>query len=88
MALLAQSTGVPVLVCCETYKFTERVQTDSFVYNELSDPDNLVRINSSSSQALGKLFVGRCSHFQISVYSQGVRDRFSGGNHRVPVVHR
>ncbi len=55
MALLAQSAGVPVLVCCETYKFTERVQTDSFVYNELSDPDNLVRINSSTSTALGQL---------------------------------
>ena len=54
VALLAQSVGVPVLVCCETYKFTERVQTDSFVYNELSDPDNLVRINSSSSPALGE----------------------------------
>ena len=32
-----------MVVCCETYKFTERVQTDSFVYNELSDPDDLVQ---------------------------------------------
>ena len=35
MALVAKSHNVPVLVCCETYKFTERVQTDSFVFNEL-----------------------------------------------------
>ena len=35
VALLAHCYNVPVLVCCETHKFCERVQTDSFVYNEL-----------------------------------------------------
>lgn len=35
IALMAQAYNVPVLVCCETYKFCERVQTDSFVSNEL-----------------------------------------------------
>lgn len=35
VALLAHSCNVPVLVCCETHKFCERVQTDSVVYNEL-----------------------------------------------------
>ncbi|KAL7987135.1 hypothetical protein Chor_006054, partial [Crotalus horridus] len=29
-------------VCCETYKFCDRVQTDSFVSNELDDPDDLI----------------------------------------------
>jgi len=42
VALLASAHNKPVLVCCETYKFTSRVQTDSFVYNELSDPSDLV----------------------------------------------
>ena len=42
VALVAKSCNVPVLVCCETYKFSERVQTDSFVFNELGDPDDLV----------------------------------------------
>jgi len=42
VSLLAKSCNKPVVVCCETFKFTERVQTDSFVYNELSDPDDLV----------------------------------------------
>lgn len=42
VALIAKSANVPVLVCCETYKFSERVQTDSFVFNELGDPDDLV----------------------------------------------
>ena len=37
VALVANSYNVPVLVCCETYKFCERVQTDAFVYNELGN---------------------------------------------------
>lgn len=35
LALVARARNVPVLVCCETYKFCERVQTDAFVSNEL-----------------------------------------------------
>lgn len=35
IALIAKSYNVPVLVCCETHKFSERVQTDAFVYNEI-----------------------------------------------------
>jgi len=42
VAMIAKAQNVPVLVCCETYKFSERVQTDSFVFNELGDPDDLV----------------------------------------------
>ncbi|XP_072490132.1 translation initiation factor eIF2B subunit delta isoform X2 [Notamacropus eugenii] len=42
LALVARAYNVPVLVCCETYKFCERVQTDAFVSNELDDPDDLL----------------------------------------------
>lgn len=35
VAMVAKAHNVPVLICCETYKFCERVQTDSFVFNEL-----------------------------------------------------
>ncbi|XP_074656252.1 translation initiation factor eIF2B subunit delta-like [Tubulanus polymorphus] len=42
ISLVAKSYNVPVIVCCETYKFCERVQTDSFVSNELGDPNDLV----------------------------------------------
>uniref|UniRef100_A0A2M4AEM9 Translation initiation factor eIF2B subunit delta n=1 Tax=Anopheles triannulatus TaxID=58253 RepID=A0A2M4AEM9_9DIPT len=42
IALVAKAYNVPVLVCCETHKFTERVQTDAFVYNELGNPYDLV----------------------------------------------
>ena len=35
VSLVAKRSNVPVLVCCETYKFCDRVQTDAFVFNEL-----------------------------------------------------
>ncbi|KAL1966879.1 hypothetical protein VTN77DRAFT_3844 [Rasamsonia byssochlamydoides] len=33
---------VPVIVCCETVKFTDRVALDSIVVNEIADADELV----------------------------------------------
>jgi translation initiation factor eIF-2B subunit delta len=42
VAIAARYFNIPVLVACETYKFTERVQLDSFVFNELSNPEDLV----------------------------------------------
>lgn len=36
-------SNVPVMVVCETIKFSERVQLDSFVFNELGDPDELLK---------------------------------------------
>jgi translation initiation factor eIF-2B subunit delta len=39
---MAHDKRVPVIACCETYKFSDRVQLDSFVQNELGDPDDLV----------------------------------------------
>uniref|UniRef100_A0A671V6S3 Translation initiation factor eIF2B subunit delta n=1 Tax=Sparus aurata TaxID=8175 RepID=A0A671V6S3_SPAAU len=50
IALVAKAFNVPVLVCCETYKFCERVQTDSFVSNELDDPDDLIVTRTGTTQ--------------------------------------
>lgn len=41
VALLAHYYNVPVLVCCETHKFSERVQTDAIVYNEMGKPSSV-----------------------------------------------
>lgn len=48
-ALLAMSAKersggaeIPVIVCCETVKFTDRVALDSIVVNEIADADELV----------------------------------------------
>jgi len=35
VAMMAKQHSVPVVVCCETYKFSETVQLDSFTKNEL-----------------------------------------------------
>ncbi|CAM5098030.1 unnamed protein product [Eretmochelys imbricata] len=50
IALVSKAYNVPVLVCCETYKFCERVQTDSFVSNELDDPDDLIMPGKGGAQ--------------------------------------
>ncbi|XP_043284894.1 translation initiation factor eIF-2B subunit delta [Venturia canescens] len=41
VSLMAKSFNIPVLVACETHKTCERVQTDSIVYNEIANPDEL-----------------------------------------------
>nr|KYP55837.1 Translation initiation factor eIF-2B subunit delta [Cajanus cajan] len=38
VAMVAHAYGVPVLICCEAYKFHKRVQLDSICSNELGDP--------------------------------------------------
>ncbi|XP_029725705.2 translation initiation factor eIF-2B subunit delta [Aedes albopictus] len=49
IAMVAKSYNVPVLVCCETHKFSERVQTDAFVYNEIGNPNDLI-LNSGTRE--------------------------------------
>lgn len=45
VGMMAKSFNVPFLVCCETYKFHERVQEDSMCFNELGDPEDLVDVH-------------------------------------------
>jgi len=56
VAMVASAYNVPVIVCCETYKFCERVQIDSICFNELGDPDELIATtaedNSGRTEAL------------------------------------
>ncbi|XP_057967349.1 uncharacterized protein LOC131157309 [Malania oleifera] len=44
VAMVAHAFRVPVLVCCEAYKFHERVQFDSICSNELGDPDTISKV--------------------------------------------
>ncbi|KAJ5107188.1 translation initiation factor eIF-2B subunit delta [Penicillium angulare] len=43
----AGGVEVPVIVCCETVKFTDRVALDSIVVNEIADADELVSANAA-----------------------------------------
>ncbi|KGN63792.1 translation initiation factor eIF-2B subunit delta [Cucumis sativus] len=44
VAMVANAFHVPVLICCEAYKFHERVQLDSICFNELGDPDAISKV--------------------------------------------
>ena len=48
VAMAAKANGQPVMVCCESYKFCEKVTTDSVVMNELGDPETLVPIHTDT----------------------------------------
>jgi translation initiation factor eIF-2B subunit delta len=37
VTMMAYEFQVPVIVCCETYKFSDSVRLDSFVWNEIGD---------------------------------------------------
>ncbi|KAJ7638585.1 eukaryotic translation initiation factor 2B delta subunit [Roridomyces roridus] len=47
VAMMAQQHSVPVLVCCETYKFSEGVMLDGFGKNELA-PSHLFQTDAAS----------------------------------------
>ena len=42
VALLAKDKNIPVLVCCETYKISNKVQLESITRNELGNPNALM----------------------------------------------
>ncbi|KAK3440409.1 hypothetical protein EUGRSUZ_B00690 [Eucalyptus grandis] len=44
VAMVANAFRVPVIICCEAYKFHERVQLDSICFNELGDPDAILKV--------------------------------------------
>ncbi|SCU97179.1 LAFA_0G10198g1_1 [Lachancea sp. 'fantastica'] len=48
LAMSAKRRNIPVLVCCESLKFSQRVQLDSVTSNELADPNDLVVIDSKN----------------------------------------
>jgi len=51
VAMMAKQHSVPVVVCCETYKFSEGVRLDSFTKNELAPPgDPFLSCRSKTTQ--------------------------------------
>ncbi|EFJ52442.1 eukaryotic translation initiation factor 2B delta, partial [Volvox carteri f. nagariensis] len=45
VAMMAHAHSKPVMICCETHKFNERVQLDSITHNELGDPEALAVVS-------------------------------------------
>jgi len=52
VAMMAYSHHVPVIVCCETYKFGERILLDSICSNELGNPDQLKTTDNETESLL------------------------------------
>lgn len=44
VAMMATACSKPIIICCETYKFHEKVQLDSITANELGDPSVLEQV--------------------------------------------
>lgn len=42
VAMMAKDVQIPVVVCCESVKITERTALDSFVHNEIAPEDELI----------------------------------------------
>lgn len=53
VAMSAREFNVPVVVCCESIKLTERVALDSFVHNEVAPAEELI-IHDKSASPLSK----------------------------------
>ena len=52
VAMMATDADVPVIVCCESVKFTDRVALDSIVTNEIAPPEELL-LQGHEATALG-----------------------------------
>jgi translation initiation factor eIF-2B subunit delta len=46
VATLAHYYRVPVIILCQAYKFSDAVRLDSFVWNEIGNPDEIVDIRA------------------------------------------
>ena len=51
VAMMAKEADVPVIICCESIKFTDKVALDSIVTNEVAPPDELI-IQGKAATAL------------------------------------
>ena len=49
VAALAKALQIPVIVAAESYKFSEKVQLDSIVHNELGHPSEIAVIGAAGT---------------------------------------
>jgi len=84
VAMVAKSHSIPVLVCCESIKFSERASLDSLSHNELANPENLlisVPATSGSGPAGGaKRHGGKGKGKQATAVEEEEEDYGMGGD--------
>lgn len=56
IAMMCHTRNIPVLTCCESIKFSDKVQLDSVTTNELADPEDLIHNLDSKNPPQKKAF--------------------------------
>lgn len=95
LAMLAHEAAIPVIVCCESIKFTDRTALDSIVTNEVAPPEELLLHGASSTsldrwrdspnlQLLNLMYDVTPAEF----ISEVITEHGSLPSSSVPVVHR
>lgn len=51
VAMMARRFNIPAIFCCETYKFSDKVQLDSICWNEIGDPSELTPSGADDNHA-------------------------------------
>lgn len=79
VASLAKSKQIPVIVCAETYKFSDKVQLDSIVFNELGHSSEIVHMFSSEEQQqCAQLAFGTDSNACVSTFGPELNCGYRG----------
>lgn len=95
LAMVAHAAALPVIVCCESIKFTDRVALDSIVTNEVAPPEELL-LHGVSSTALQRWRESPNLQLLNLMYdvtpaeyiSEVITEHGSLPSSSVPVVHR
>lgn len=80
IAMMCHTRNIPVLTCCESIKFSDRVQLDSVTTNELADPEDLVHNIHSKNATVKKSpaleqFIRQCEEEARSETSKNTKQQ-------------
>ncbi|CUM66957.1 uncharacterized protein PRCAT00004644001 [Priceomyces carsonii] len=84
IAMMCHTRNIPVLTCCESVKFSDKVQLDSVTTNELADADDLLQLVSSKKPPQKKAFATEQFLKQCDEENKKGKDdaRIKGKNHQ------
>nr|CCA18558.1 translation initiation factor eIF2B subunit delta pu [Albugo laibachii Nc14] len=63
VAMTAHNNNIPVLFCCETYNFSDRIHLDAVTHNELRNPEKLLSLTSPPDSARLHKSVSKQKHY-------------------------
>jgi translation initiation factor eIF-2B subunit delta len=81
VAALAKAKQIPVIVAAESYKFSDKVQLDSIVFNELGHPSEIISGNVQSDTTTGKAATPSEARYRGSAADQQTEATIDGNEH-------